>query len=1266
MKTFFTLAIAILCYTNVLFAQNVGINTNGSAPDGSAMLDVSSTSGGILIPRMTEAQKNAIASPAEGLLIYQTDGTPGFYYRNGSSAWTLIGTGSGSETDPVFGASAANGITGINITNWNSAYGWGNHASAGYLTAFSETDPVFGAHAANGITGTNITNWNSAFGWGNHASAGYLTSYTETDPVFNTSAAFGISAGDISNWNGKVSSQWTTTGSNIHYNTGNVGIGTGTPGFKLSVVGPSVGTAIGSIQLSTPGLAQGERSSLSYSSTFQGTSDNIPRRTADIIAGFNGGSWGTEYLSLNVGSAGNMNDNQSVTLEKLRIQSNGYVGIGITNPTDKLHVDGNIKISTNGNGLIFSDGSKQTTAGIGSANGLSTNGTIVMSADNDATGDGEIQSQINGVTKMIVKNNGKVGIANTNPQYPLDVTGDVNVTGTFRINGTPMTGTGTVTSVNAAGGTTGLSFSGGPVTTSGTLTMAGTLAVANGGTGSTTAAGARTNLGATTLGSNMFTLTNPSAITFPQFNADNTVSALTAANFRTAIGAGTGGGTVTSVSGTLPISVATGTTTPAISLGTVGVANGGTGQTTYAVGDLLYASTTSALSKLADVATGNSLISGGAGVAPSWGKIELTTHVSGALPVANGGTGTATAPTQYGVVYASSTSAYASTAAGTAGQVLTSNGTSAPTWSSNISGTVTTATNLAGGSAGTIPYQSAAETTSQLAAGTSGYILKSNGAAAPAWLSTLPVANGGTGATTLTGYVKGTGTTAMTASATIPAADISGNITGNATNVTGIVAVANGGTGTATGSITGTGALTFAAGGTNTNVTLTPNGTGFVDIGSSTGSSQRLKIADASTVDASASLLINKTGAITGSGYGVSATVSGGSNFSGALRGQANGTGLNNMGVIGYGTGAAINNFGVYGIALNGTSKNYGVFGAAQGSTGINYGGYFENTSTANAYKYGIYSGTSGTMANYNYAVFGLASGSTLQNIGVYGLANVATTGTNTGGVFNASGGGANYALITTGGNVGIGTTTPAYQLDVAGDVNLTGLLRVNGAAGTAGQYLKSNGASVPTWADVTATTATTATNLAGGSPGTIPYQSAAGTTAQLAAGTSGYILKSNGAAAPSWLASVPVANGGTGTSTGSITGTGELAFTAGGTNQNVTLTPSGTGDLVMNGYTRLGSATAPAIKIAKYTGTSGGTANVSTLINHGLTASKILSISGIIKVGTIYCPMPVENSGAYSSYSTWIYITDTQINVVPLTSSTINCPFTVTIMYEE
>jgi hypothetical protein len=120
--------------------------------------------------------------------------------------------------------------------------------------------------------------------------------------------------------------------------------------------------------------------------------------------------------------------------------------------------------------------------------------------------------------------------------------------------------------------------------------------------------------------------------------------------------------------------------------GVVAAANGGTGQSSYAVGDILFASTTTALSKLADVATGNALISGGVGVAPSYGKIGLTTHVSGTLPIANGGTNSTATATAGGVGYGTGT-AHAYTAVGTAGQVLVSAGASAPVWSGVSGGT---------------------------------------------------------------------------------------------------------------------------------------------------------------------------------------------------------------------------------------------------------------------------------------------------------------------------------------------------------------------------------------------------------------------------------------------------------------------------------------------------------------------------------------------------------------------------------------------------
>lgn len=71
---------------------------------------------------------------------------------------------------------------------------------------------------------------------------------------------------------------------------------------------------------------------------------------------------------------------------------------------------------------------------------------------------------------------------------------------------------------------------------------------------------------------------------------------------------------------------------------TIAATRGGTGLSSYAIGDILYADTTSTLAKLPDVATGSALISGGVNAAPTWGDIGLTTHVSGVLPIANGGT----------------------------------------------------------------------------------------------------------------------------------------------------------------------------------------------------------------------------------------------------------------------------------------------------------------------------------------------------------------------------------------------------------------------------------------------------------------------------------------------------------------------------------------------------------------------------------------------------------------------------------------------------
>lgn len=78
----------LLLFVCLFSNAQVGIGT--TTPDNSAALEINSTTKGLLIPKMNESQKNGITSPATGLLIFQTDGTSGFYYYNGSS-WVTFG-----------------------------------------------------------------------------------------------------------------------------------------------------------------------------------------------------------------------------------------------------------------------------------------------------------------------------------------------------------------------------------------------------------------------------------------------------------------------------------------------------------------------------------------------------------------------------------------------------------------------------------------------------------------------------------------------------------------------------------------------------------------------------------------------------------------------------------------------------------------------------------------------------------------------------------------------------------------------------------------------------------------------------------------------------------------------------------------------------------------------------------------------------------------------------------------------------------------------
>ena len=253
----------------------------------------------------------------------------------------------------------------------------------------------------------------------------------------------------------------------------------------------------------------------------------------------------------------------STTIPVITVNSKGVVtGVTTSAIIGTLSYQGGWNASTNVPALVSSVG---------------TNGYYYVVTTAGST-------NLNGITDWAI---GDWAIFNGTAWQKIDQTNTVT-----SVNGqTGAVSVGTVTSV-AMTVPTGLTISGTPITTSGTLALTLTTGYSipttasqtnwdsaytqrlqwDGGSTNLVAATGRTSLGATTVGQSMFTLTNPSAITFPRFNADNTVSALDAASFRTAIGAGSGTGTVSSVSvvsaNGFAGTVATATTTPAITLTT--------------------------------------------------------------------------------------------------------------------------------------------------------------------------------------------------------------------------------------------------------------------------------------------------------------------------------------------------------------------------------------------------------------------------------------------------------------------------------------------------------------------------------------------------------------------------------------------------------------------------------------------------------------------------------------------------------------------------
>jgi len=387
-----------------------------------------------------------------------------------------------TETDPLFITSPSFGISGTNITNWNNAFGWGNHATAGYLMSFTETDPIWTAvstnyytinnmqnsggsqlhfdnltnkpttllgygitnamstsHPANEITELNKTYWNLAFSWGNHANAGYLTNFTENDPKIGTNTN-----GFSPKWSGTA----LVTGAVFQNDTGNVGIGTINPLSKLSVDGDANITTSVSTPIIKPLVGDGTTLTL-LTNNATNASGGITIKTGNTTSSTSPNSSG----SINI-STGNTFTNGATT-GSIILSAGKELWTGLSYGASL--VLGGYPGSNQGGSTTLSGGNswsdsgyvslKGGNSGTGSGGNVYINGGnggasvggaghVYISSGNDTSaGPGSLFFRINNIDAMHINALSNVGIGTVNPTQKLDVQGYINAASGLCIGG---------------------------------------------------------------------------------------------------------------------------------------------------------------------------------------------------------------------------------------------------------------------------------------------------------------------------------------------------------------------------------------------------------------------------------------------------------------------------------------------------------------------------------------------------------------------------------------------------------------------------------------------------------------------------------------------------------------------------------------------------------------------------------------------------------------------------------------------------------------